>query len=298
MLENATNLQLLNFACLWRQTHSSLPSWCLTLDRESITNTPETIAYDIYSPHPFSNDSLLTTFQANNSVLVIKGQVLDYVPFPISVTALSGQLKDASHMEFFSAVLQLIPDEPSIADITTLLLTITGRASWSPSRGAYRSTSENIAFYFWAYIRHMLRLTTKLTEGTEKSLGVLLYRCRCVIEKLRAFAPQIPAHELLSVDDTIGGEEYTAIERVLQYALDERRFIGRTQAGRLYNSMYSLHEGNAIVVFRGSDRLFTIRTGGGTTYKLIGDIFVDGFMHGEAYSNKNPDEVDYNIYLN
>lgn len=60
--------------------------------------------------------------------------------------------------------------------------------------------------------------------------------------------------------------------------------------------MYTVQEGDAIVAFQGSDRLFIIRLVG-NIYKLIGDIFVDGLMHGEAYENQDPDKVDYDIEL-
>jgi hypothetical protein len=32
-------------------------------------------------------------------------------------------------------------------------------------------------------------------------------------------------------------------------------------------------------------------------YRIVGDIFVDGFMQGEAYENQDPDKVDYDIEL-
>jgi hypothetical protein len=84
---------------------------------------------------------------------------------------------------------------------------------------------------------------------------------------------------------------------VLQHVLEKGRKLGCTRGGRFYNARQGTSAGDAIVALQGSDQLFVLRPTG-TTYKLIGDIFVDGLMNGEAYVNKDPQEVDYDIELN
>lgn len=152
-----------------------------------------------------------------------------------------------------------------------------------------------MAFHFWAYLRHESRMLAQCAENLPTTTKDILERCDYIITEIRAFTPFITYSEPQPTNNMVT-EEDKAVERVLQYTLEEGRRLGRTRTGRFCNAMYNVQEGDAIVALKGADRLFIIRSVG-NTYKLVGDIFVDGLMDGEAYDNEVPDKVDYDIEL-
>ena len=97
-------------------------------------------------------------------------------------------------------------------------------------------------------------------------------------------------------NEDVDAAETWARERVLRYALEQGRRLGRTCDGRFFNAMHIVRAGDCIVALQGADRLFAIRPVG-SSYELVGDIFVDGLMHQEAYGDRDPDTLDYAINL-
>lgn len=290
VLENAVNLKLLSFSFSWRQANSKLPSWCLTLDYSVNTNPPETIPFNMYTPHPKTHGPDLARFCMDDSILVVKGRILDYA-------SASSSSINITQTGFFSSLIDLLHGGFSMEDITCLLRTITAKAPWTPPAGAPVDPDEMLAFHLWAYLRHSSRMLAGWAETSPTaSSEEMLERCSHIMTEVQAFTPNFDYSELQSIDD-MAEEEYLAIERVLQYALEQGRCLGRTRAKRFYNATYAIQEGDAIVALQGADRLSIIRLVENNTYKLIGDIFVDGLMYGEAYENQDPDEVDYDIEL-
>jgi hypothetical protein len=55
-------------------------------------------------------------------------------------------------------------------------------------------------------------------------------------------------------------------------------------------------EGDVVAALQGSDRLYVLRPVG-TQYRVVGDAFIYGLMHGEAYEGCDIDEKDGEIEL-
>jgi hypothetical protein len=71
-----------------------------------------------------------------------------------------------------------------------------------------------------------------------------------------------------------------------------------TDNGLVCNVMNEVRQGDVVAAFEGADRLYVLRpTVSGTQYRLVGDAWVDGLMHGEAYEGLDPDEVDCDIEI-
>lgn len=322
VLESAVNLEFLSFSFSWRQPKSSLPSWCLALDCPADINTPENTPVEVYKPHPKSHGFRLARFSESNSILVVKGRILDYYVSTNPSSPLSWHHDDAaahgSQIEFLcSLVYLLLPDGCSLEHTAILLRTIAARAPWPPPfpDGEVSGNGKSMTFHLWAYLRHNLHVLAECAEGssapasssslsttTATTAQEVLERCNHIITKLTALlsATQIGfADSKLHLTDTISSEEeHKAVEKVLPYVLEQGRRLGRTRAGRFCNALYKVQEGDAIVALQGADQLFIIRPVEDTnTYRLIGDIYVDGLMHGEAYRGLDPDVVDYDIEL-
>jgi hypothetical protein len=87
-----------------------------------------------------------------------------------------------------------------------------------------------------------------------------------------------------------------AMQRMKNHSLRKGRVLGRTHAGRLYNSMLGIEDGDVIMALQGSRQLHVMRPCG-DIFRLVCDIYVDGLMFGEAYAGQDPNEVDYEISI-
>lgn len=298
VLEKSINLELLTFAISWRRQNPKLPSWCLTLDRPVEINPPETLPLGVYMPHPRRYRYPPAEIHINNAIIEVKGRILDSVstPSPSIASRYNGDGKITSQLEFLSSLGHLLPNKFSIEDTASLLRTITAIAPWSsPPSSAELSADENMAFHFWAYLRHKSRLLSDFAEASPTTTKEIIERYDHIMTQLQTSVPYIVNSEHHRTEDADAAET-GAKERVLQYALEQGRRLSRTHAGHFCNAMYTVQEDDYIVALQGTDRLFAIRLIG-SSYKLIGDIFVDGLMHGEAYENQDPDTVDYGIKL-
>jgi hypothetical protein len=80
-LTHASHLQLLNYASMWRQPDSRLPSWCFMFNNPSnVSAPPPSTALDAYAPHPMtSTDQPVARVISENSILIVKGRIIDAV---------------------------------------------------------------------------------------------------------------------------------------------------------------------------------------------------------------------------
>lgn len=58
-----------------------------------------------------------------------------------------------------------------------------------------------------------------------------------------------------------------------------------------------MEEGDEVMALEGSDVLWVLRPVGNNRYGLVGGIWADGLMFGEAYEGLDPDEVGYDIEI-
>lgn len=293
-LQKADSLEVLSYAVSWRRLNSTLPSWCLTIDRPADEDSAEILSSNLYEPHP--EEFKPVQFHLENKILAVKGRVIDFVSAPHATIAWSLEKSDnTSGVESLSNLMHLLPEECSIERIITLFRTITAEDPWAPPLDARVTENEAMASQFLFYLQHRVRLLVESGKDSATIPEELLERCNRIMANLRAYIPSIVRSEFQSGND-MTTEEDISTGRMHWYAKQSRRCLGLTRAGRFCNAVHTVQEGDAIVALQGADRLFVIRPVG-QIYALVGDIFVDGLMHGEAYENQDPSEVDCEIHL-
>ncbi|KAJ6007733.1 hypothetical protein N7540_011709 [Penicillium herquei] len=304
VLEKAINLELLVYAISWRSPNSTLPSWCLTLDQPVRLDTPEPLPFEVYTPHPRPYRYFPAHFHTDNSVLAVRGQILDYVSISgseiIRFLSVTEDQSIPSHFKFLCSIEYLLRDGFSIEDVVSLLRTITAKGPWSVPPDLKTSSDETMVFHFWVYLRYQLR---SLSDSFKNSAMItsLLKRFNLILTEIQQLFSNFDKNDprqLTSMTDI----EHIAYDRISRHALEQGRYVGRTRSGRFFNAMNTVHKDDSIVALQGADRLFVIRRSAsaypdGNAYKLVGDIFVDGLMDEEAYENQDPDIVDYEIEL-
>ncbi|KAJ5721342.1 uncharacterized protein N7483_009276 [Penicillium malachiteum] len=299
VLEKAINLELLIYAISWRSLNSTLPSWCLTLDQPVSLNTPEPLPFEVYTPHPRPYRYFPAHFHTDNSLLAVKGRILDYVSTPGSdiTCSLTEDPSVPLQLKFLCSVEYLIRDAFSIEDIVCLLRTITAKGPWSAPSNLQAGSDEIIVFHFWAYLRHRLRTLSDSSNGNHPAVLQLINCCHQILRNTGKLLSDADKYALQGLED-VTEIESVAYDRISRYVLEQGRIIGRTATGRLFNAMDNVCHGDSIVAMQGADRLFVIRrSASGSAYKLMGDIFVDGLMNEEAYRDRDPDKIDYEIVL-
>lgn len=296
VLQHARDLKLLSAASAWRQPASTLPTWCLPLNMPHSFRTPQMTTVGVYKPHPWRRLHQPTRFSACNSTLILRGQKLDEILSSPSdlVYSCCGTLIEPQFV-FLASLASLPTADCSLENVQSLLRTVTAWAPWVPPFTAHISPAAYTAFHLWAYLRYRLRRVSR-SSVLAPSVGQEEHNCLSgVTESLQALCERLAAYIPSSLCDLVD-QEGRAVDRVLQHVLEKGRKLGCTREGRFYNARQGTSAGDAIVALQGADQLFVLRLTG-TTYKLIGDIFVDGLMNGEAYKNKDPQEVDYDIEL-
>lgn len=295
LLQSADSLvEVLSYAISWRRPNSKLPSWCLPIDRPAGKDSAEILSPNLYEPHPEELEPV--QFHMENTILAVKGRIIDFVSAPHATIAWSLEgSSNESPVESLSNLMHLLLEDPSTEHIVTLFRTIIAEDPWAPPLDARVGENEALASQFLFYLQHRSRLLVESANDSETIPEELLERCNQVMAKIRAYVPSIVPFEF-ETDEDMTTEEDLISGRMLWYAEDSQRHLGRTRAGRFCNAVHTAQEGDAIMAVQGTDRLFIVRSVG-QTYTLIGDIYVDGLMHGEAYENQDPSEVDCEIHL-
>lgn len=305
-LNLASDLKLLNYASRWRRTNSTLPSWCCMFGGPSaIGKLPDTTLLGAYAPHPMTSMVRPARLVSKDSVLVVRGRVVDEVcvsrerlaPFDQAslltqeVTKIGepGQrlevTKFATEGEisaFLSSLLDLLPDDPSSEYLERLFYTVFAQQAWYLPVPDHMSLDETIAFHFSVYLQD------------EKSSKKGLNRLEHAISIVGRYCSQLGG-----IGDKVSGsndEKKQAMRRMSSYSLKKGRVLGRTRAGRLYNSMRRIADGDVIMALQGASQLHVMRPCG-DMFKLICDIWVEGLMFGEAYADQDPNKVDYEISI-
>ncbi|GMF81004.1 unnamed protein product [Aspergillus oryzae] len=167
--------------------------------------------FNVYTPHPRAGGPHLSYFHMGNSILVVKGRILDYVSTPTSNTAWPCHETSAtSHIGFLANLKQLLPDGFSIEDTTRALHTITARAPWSPPPHDLVDASEMFSFHLWAYLRHRSRELLEWTKGSP-TVKEMLGDYNRIIKRVEALALDIDYSLLQSIED-VTEEEWMAVK--------------------------------------------------------------------------------------
>jgi hypothetical protein len=93
-------------------------------------------------------------------------------------------------------------------------------------------------------------------------------------------------------------EEIETFGIVKSLAMWRGRSFGVTSCGKVFSALNLAKVGDVIVALEGSrDRLWTLRPVEGKGFRLVGDVYIAGYMKGQHYVGDNhgafyPDEGD------
>jgi hypothetical protein len=124
----------------------------------------------------------------------------------------------------------------------------------------------------------------------------MISQCDYVIRELAALLNRTIDGENFQSHQQPASDEYEAFDVIDRHTIVNGRSFCVTETGRFCNAMNQARERDGIAAFQGSDRLWILRPVG-ERYRLIGEVYVDGLMKGEAYEGVDPDEVDHDIEL-
>lgn len=267
-------------------------------DTNNFKNFRPAIPLTKFKPHTITSGFKLSRFISNQTVLVVKGQILDQVAVnPTNVAHMFGKSDiytepttspfTPQRLEFLVHTLRFLSEEQYInVDGPLLLDTVTLESHNIPV-----SEEEPSKFFFWQYFRawsHALKQEPNVSEEISKCCDSV-----CSLIEKATLNTNYKALHLMEMDQSI---TFEAGSRVSSAAFDEDRQLGKTHGGLFYSATYGVEEGDAIVALQGADMFYAIRAEG-SNYRLVGDVYVQGMMHREVYEGQNPDLVDYDIHL-
>jgi hypothetical protein len=151
------------------------------------------------------------------------------------------------------------------------------------------------AYDFWCYILFMSKGSKTFSlkfRKMEEEFDLLVKKLGSVLARAGYDLPQ----------DILDDEQVETATR-LPTPLDNQILlrgcgVGVTNQRRIFNAMDEVKPRDAIAAFQGTDRLFVLRpVMNSHRYRLVGDVYVDGLMPGEAYEGLDPQSVDYDIEL-
>jgi Heterokaryon incompatibility protein (HET) len=352
-LTYSERLVILAIACSFdHPVDVGLPSWALNF-LPSENPQPTKLLGNYFRPHPQNTVSDRPRFADSNTVLILKGRIVDKIRTKTSEmkrvsrdnTENDIEISAKAHARLLSCICEILSDAGVTIENTACLYRVitTGLSSES------ETVPERLALYFWSWYQFMHQyvneavatILAEMKESTNKSKFLDdMSRCaatRSVLIKMIAFLlskaslntfdeedvinPDSPTRSIediikrerslflcrLEQANQVGIENYdwfddippeilTSVLKFSQSMLLPRRSLCITEQGRFCNAMRELEKGDAIAIFQGADRSYILREVG-HQYRLIGDIFVDGIMFGEAYENVDPHVVDHDILL-
>lgn len=172
---------------------------------------------------------------------------------------------------------------------------------WTPECQNGRSPEEEKAYrlvccyrhiYFQKYVIPLKELGTGLehydTASAEVVESVICQISSLLLENRKGLSRLFP----INAEESKIGDDFG---RTLAFA---GRAVGRTSSGRFFNAMHAVRRGDMIAALEGSKgRLWTLRPAGNNTYRIIGDVYVDGYMNGELFNGVEPKDVDHDISI-
>jgi hypothetical protein len=309
LLRHSNDLQILGYATQGRNTSNTYPSWVLDasdpygfLPLRIIWGPSSCVAHPqmfLQSQPRFSNDG---------SMLLLKGRVVDNIctaTTPLCLAdhwltnrELAAEQFLAPNLDIICTIGDLLTQRPiDLQACLSICNTITLRVNFRlKSNSNDRDEDEDTVFCFWCWLRQIYLIALQILDNRRLEVAERLERCRNLMITLAAFFMTQEATKTWTPEIKLNFTEWTAFNKLFPLAQFHGRSIGFTQSGRIFSAMHGLEEGDVVVALEGSGVLWTLRPLG-DKYRLIGDMFVDGLMQGEAYEGLNSDEVDYDIKI-
>jgi hypothetical protein len=191
----------LSYASKWRRAGSTLPSWCFMFGGPSdLRDIPSTTQLDVYGPHPITSMVRPARLVSEDSVLVVKGRIVDVVCVSRNPLASFSQaslltpevakigepdqrlevtkfVDEGEIPAFLSSLLDLLPEESGSQDLKPLFYTIFAWSPWSLSISDHKSAEETTAFQFWVYLQDWKLREKKRFNCLEHAISIMENYC-------------------------------------------------------------------------------------------------------------------------
>jgi hypothetical protein len=317
ILKAASNLEMLPKACRWAKFETRLedsfhrlalisapdcPSWALRAYHYPLPDAPN----GHNKPHPRTSLLSIVRFLQNDSVLVLKGCVVDSAlistPLTWTLAPASVGVRDTPYFRTWSqrllgwrAVLQHFG--VTVENAASLCRTIVASPTRVRRSLKGRSNNESHAFAFLLYYRWRVgRVRHSWPEDLDSGMTTEFEQCDQLVLDLATLLLEKPSLDSFNSSTRLTAEEMKWAKDIESNAVMHGRSFCTTEKGRMCNAMHQAEEGDLIAAFQGSESLWLLRPVG-ERYRLIGDVYVDGLMDGQAYEGLDSNEVDYDIEL-
>lgn len=310
ILSQSDNLEPLITICRWdnnSEDYGKLPSWAINLprpfDRES--RTMDRIKDGSVATHP--NPQTKLHFESGDRQLVLRGSFVGCIAAtsPPSYGSISWalDLEDAEAilvelrlLSTWTGLLLRTAKTVTIDDVIGLYSCLAMRPDQIPRDELGYLDKPEIIREVWVFLRESRNYIRRWPEISSIGSEVeeTLSQIRDVILQLARFLLCEDDFSKFNPDAEITDAEQATFRRILDVIVWRGRSIGITQCGKFFSALNRTQVGDLIAALEGStDRLWTIRPGpDGRSYRLVGDINVHGFMQGEIYKDRSPDDVD------
>lgn len=292
-----------------------IPSWAIRNPRPILLSANSSPP-GLYAVHPKRPLTRQLQFRENDSVLVARGRIITCVtrsvqPFYISESMIL-EWWDESCMRSMIEVSEMLAatltaDEVNKTNVVALFYALQSGGTLSDA-GQFSGAELH---HLYCLLRDLSR--PRDAEWPKPALEYLpdqaqqeyKSRMRGPLDFISSIGRMLDAEGIChsSVDEPATPEELITSQKAKRYNRFNGRAFCMTDSGALCTVGNVAHKGDVIATIEGSDRFWALRPASPATlgvsmrYRIVGDAWVYGMMHGEAYAGLNPDIVDGEIEL-
>jgi hypothetical protein len=275
------------------------PSWALDVPRP-LSVRPTAMSWNPLAAHPYIQLRDPLRFESDNAVLVLKGRLVDSID--LSTPPMYGGFSSStkSKADFWGRFLDVWSALSLDQGVTVQLADAFYRSLGISNLGLTTDRDTHLAnlrdiYRLWCLLRYCAWYDFKMTASLDFGIGMRMVQYDRTITSLTALLVESGIqHPRLG--DELNSRDYKLADNLANSAYITGRTFCVTKQRRICSGMNEVKVGDVLAIFQGAGALFVLRPVG-TQYQLIGDAYVDGLMHGEAYEGLDPDEVDYDIEL-
>jgi hypothetical protein len=282
------------------------PSWSLGAPGPAHLR-PRNLFFELWKPHPRPWLTTPPRLHSYDSVMVLKGRILDTINFcamPVEPSrsfdlGILDQYYVEAHCQLLSSIAQMIVKLGVTMDnVSKVYRALTANAPFKPTPGDNRPPAEQMCYKFWCFYRYLhvtlVRYAATLHIDVDNTIAL-------VIPLMDPFGTLVGSKGSKRSKASSAPAPLNPTEQEIAMDVWDRitcagRTFCITKETRVCNCMNNVKSGDVLATFQGSDRLFMLRALG-DKYQVIGDAYVDGLMLGEAYEGVDPMAVDYDIEL-
>ncbi|PMD31075.1 HET-domain-containing protein [Hyaloscypha variabilis F] len=276
---------LSNLSAFNNSPDQSLPSWAY---RATSRSEDFTVASN---PHPWDQGNI--KFKAQNSIMVVKGQIVDIIQTAAPPLSFEKGSKEyfiiQARQMLLNCAMVLEHVGVSIGTLASLFHGLICDKSWP--------TAENdteAAFYFWClYFSFANHLAIENTTGNGPGLSTkVLVALKSTCELLRKEGRDVQADPYIAMDDRCQQISYQVWTRLV---IPGRSFCISGQK-KICNATGKVQTDDVIAILAGGRHGYLLRPVG-ENYQYVGTVWTGDLADGAAYKDVSPEEVDYEIQL-